>query len=155
MKSITLTAAESRQFEEAVSNAARIYHERSQQATRALVPAFGVDDQPASGAPPVDPVASCALMVTMAALEEVRDDLFRTRNGIEQRGPLALICRWAREEDETDIETVTTIRLDDPATTGAMLLQAIFNANVAAWKAGGERRPGKATMALLERLTRP
>lgn len=145
MKDITLTREESRLFEEAVATAARVYHERANYAARGAVPAFGVDDQPADTSE-VDAVNASALMVTMAALADVRDDLYKTRTGTEQRGPLAMSFQWASEEDETDIETVTTLHLGVPATAVGMLLLAVFNANIC------EQAPA-AQLALLERLT--
>jgi len=144
MKDLTLTREESRLFEEAVATAARVYHERANHAARGAAPVFGVDDQPAA-APEVDVVNASALMVTVAALAEVRDDLYKTRTGTEQRGPLALSFRWA-SEDESDLETVTTIHRDGPSTIGGMLLLAVFNANIS------EKAP-RAQLALLERLT--
>lgn len=147
MKDITLSREESRLFEEAVDAAARIYHDRAHDAAQGTAPAFGVDDQPAE-TPPVDTVSACALMVTMSALRETAQDLRKMRIGTDQRGPLALSWRWADEKDEGNMETVITIHRDSADTTGAMLLQAVFNANIR------ERAPS-AQLTLLERLTQP
>lgn len=133
---ITLNAEETSLLVEAVSAASAIYHRAATLCTPG-VPAFGVDDQPAAANPAIDPLASNAYLLLLGELRALRKAL------TDHRAKHPLVSEL---EIDDRAKWCATIRGDNkPDSANYLLLSAILTANVKA-------RPGRKTLALLERL---
>ncbi|MDX5979561.1 hypothetical protein [Vreelandella alkaliphila] len=133
---ITLNAEETSLFVEAVSAASAIYHRAATLCTPGI-PAFGVDDQPAAASAAIDPLACNAYLLLLGELRALKKAL--TSHYAKHSLIAGLDC-------DDRAQWCATIQGDNkPDSTNFLLLSAILAANVKA-------RPGRKTLALLERL---
>lgn len=133
---ITLDAHETALLVEAVGAASSVYHRAATKYTPG-VPAFSVDDQPATQKASVDAVLSASLMLTLYGLRALKHALTQPR----ETHPMVVEL----DMDDFGKDVVTIRRGERPDDAISLLMQAVFNANV-------KIKPGRKTMALLERL---
>lgn len=143
-KTFELTTREAELLEGAIRTAIGVYR----QMIPAASPAFGVDDQPAeTDRYDADwATRTTAIMLTLASLETLRDDMERALYGRALLGPIAIT--YSREEvaDSPDNHELTLEHDGRPTGAGHLVLSAVFHANMTA------QHRHVPTMNLLDRL---